>query len=112
MIDSVGWWERETVAAAVDRLLVRTRSGRGGALFVLGSAGLGKTTCLRRAGAAAAPDHEMGEARGDEMESGLPFGLVSQALDALGCPDVIEGGFDVPLEEGGAARAARFYRVL
>lgn len=113
MMGSTGVWERESVAEAVDRLLARTRSGSGGALFVLGGAGLGKTTCLRHAGAVAAPDHVVGLGRGDVMESALPFGLVSQAFEVLEDPDLVgEAGADAPVVAAGAARASRFYRVL
>jgi DNA-binding CsgD family transcriptional regulator len=113
MIDTVELWERGEVLDAVERLLDRTRAGRGGALFVVGGAGLGKTTCLNQARSLAAEDHVIGVGRGDVMESGLPFGLISQALDALGEPHVLG---DVESEEGltgvGAVRASRFYRVL
>ncbi|MCX5188691.1 ATP-binding protein [Streptomyces sp. NBC_00268] len=71
-------------ASAVARLLRETASGRGGALFVVGEPGLGRTTLLRRiltlddtvravylAGAAA--------------ESGLPYAGLHQVVQAYRC---------------------------
>jgi hypothetical protein len=46
---ALGVLERDTVTAAVRRLLGRTRAGAGSALFVVGEAGLGKTTVLNHA---------------------------------------------------------------
>lgn len=113
MIDTAGLWERGAVISAVERLLERARRRRGGALFVVGGAGLGKTSCVNYAVAAASGDHVVGVGRGDVMESALPFGLVSQALDALGEPHVLGGTeFEEGLFGAGAVRAARFYRVL
>ena len=51
-----GTLEREAALAAVTRLISGVRAGRGGALFVVGDAGLGKTTILDRARSLAAPD--------------------------------------------------------
>src|SRR5262249_10234848 len=45
--------ERDAVLAAVHSLIEEALEGRGGALFVVGEAGLGKTTVLEHAAAAA-----------------------------------------------------------
>ncbi len=102
--------EREAVLAAIADLLDRARAGRGGALFVRGEAGLGKTTCLDQATALAAPVLRVGVGRGDVMEASLPFGLLTSVLDAIGFRDV----FTTPAVGAGFGdvRAARFYRVL
>jgi len=107
-------WEREGVIRAVDGLFERARTGRrGGVLFVMGEAGLGKTTSLDYARAVGAIDHSVGVGRGDVMESALPFGLFAQALEGLGGQNVLLG---TETESGrggvGGSRAARFYGVL
>ena len=76
--------ERKQVLAAQERVLDGARAGRGGALFIVAEAGLGKTSVLERAVEVAAADFEVGQGRGDEMERMLPFGLLGQALDSLG----------------------------
>lgn len=102
--------EREAVLAAISGLLDRARTGRGGALFVAGEAGLGKTTCLAQATALAGPAVRVGLGRGDVMEASLPFGIVTSALDAVGYHELIAG----PAAGAGLGdvRAARFYGVL
>src|ERR1700730_2046454 len=57
--------------------------GGGGALFVVGPAGLGKTTVLEHAITAARSRFVVGVGRGDQVEAVLPFGLIGQALDQL-----------------------------
>ena len=42
-------WERDGTLGAIERLLSETREGRGRSLFIVGEAGLGKTTMLERA---------------------------------------------------------------
>ncbi len=86
-------------------------TGRLGGLFVLGEAGLGKTSVLGRAcGAASRAGMDIGLGRGHPMETALPFGLLAQALDGLGG----RGLLDDDRAGAGAAhdRAARFYGVL
>jgi DNA-binding CsgD family transcriptional regulator len=102
--------EREAVSAAVGELLDRLRGGRGGALFVVGEPGVGKTTTLellqRRTGAGV----RVGTGRGDMLEASLAFGLVAQALGDLGmawAPD----REDVAASPA-AIRADRFFGVL
>ncbi|MGH2844331.1 MAG: AAA family ATPase [Solirubrobacteraceae bacterium] len=80
---TTGMAERGDVLDAVERLLADARAGRGGALFVVGAAGLGKTTVLEHAITVAKPWCAVGIGRGDQVEAMLPFGLISQALTQL-----------------------------
>jgi DNA-binding CsgD family transcriptional regulator len=75
--------ERDAVMAAIRDLLRDARGGRGGTLFVVGEAGLGKTTVLRYATAAAGDWFRTGTGQADVAEAALPFGLIGQALDPL-----------------------------
>ena len=75
--------ERDAVLAAVRGLIGAALEGRGGALFVVGEAGLGKTTVLDYAVAGARDRFKVGIGRADVAEAALPFGLISQALEAL-----------------------------
>ncbi|MGH3771478.1 MAG: ATP-binding protein [Pseudonocardiaceae bacterium] len=101
--------EREGVLAAIAGLVDGARAGRGGALFIVGEAGLGKTTCLAQATVLATPAVRVGLGRGDVMEASLPFGVFTAALGAAGYHDL----FTAPAGAGfGDVRAARFYGVL
>ena len=73
------------------RARVSARAGRGGVLFVEGEAGLGKTSILESARRLAEPDLRVGLAQGDAMETSLPFGVLDQALAALGGPSLAAG---------------------
>jgi len=73
--------ERDAVMAAVRSLLGDALGGRGGTLFVAGPAGLGKTTVLKYAAAAAGDRFRTGTGQADVAEAALPFGLIGQALD-------------------------------
>lgn len=75
-----GMAERGDVLDAVDRLLQQAAEGHGGALYVEGPAGLGKTTLLGCAMSTAGSWFGIGVGRGDQVESVLPFGLICQAL--------------------------------
>jgi DNA-binding CsgD family transcriptional regulator len=75
--------ERDAVLAAVHRLIEEALEGRGGALFVVGEAGLGKTTVLEHALAAARGRFRTGLGRADVAEAALPFGLIGQALEGV-----------------------------
>ncbi|MEA2671133.1 MAG: ATPase domain, partial [Chloroflexota bacterium] len=76
--------EREVTLHAAGDLLGHLRRGQGGALFISGEAGLGKTTVLDEVCRRAAVHVRVGFGRGDRMETSLPFGLLEQALDGLG----------------------------
>lgn len=106
-----GTLERETVQAAVTRLMSEAQEGRGGALFVLGEAGLGKTTILDQARSMACPDIRIGWGRGDVMEASLPFGLLAAVIDSANGPrDLLDlPGTDL---RGGDAQAVSFSAVL
>ncbi|MFZ0119133.1 MAG: AAA family ATPase [Pseudonocardiaceae bacterium] len=78
-----GMAERADVLGALERLLDGACAGRGGALFVVGPAGLGKTTVLEHAITAARSRFVVGVGRGDQVEAVLPFGLIGQALDPI-----------------------------
>lgn len=104
-------WEREAVTAATARLLRRVRlEGQGGALFVIGEAGLGKTAVIEQAGSLAGPDFKIGLGRGDPMETMLAFGLLSQSMQGLGGHGLLEPR---PAGESNTdRRAAQFFAVL
>ena len=102
--------EREGVLAAIALVLERARSGQGQALFVIGEAGLGKTSVLERAREGAS-GFQVGVGRGQAMEATLHFGIVSEALRGIGAGTPL----DVPRNAGAAgldARAAYFYSTL
>jgi len=102
--------ERDAVMAAVRGLIGDALEGRGGALFVAGEAGLGKTTVLEHAATIARGRFKTGIGRADVAEAALPFGLISQALEAL-----LDGPawLTDPADRGSApAPADYFYAVL
>jgi DNA-binding CsgD family transcriptional regulator len=86
-------------------------AGGTGAVFVVGAAGLGKTSLIdqacRRAGRAGLA---VGLGRGHPMEVSLPFGLMIQVLDGAGGRGLL--GEDRPGPVSAGDQAARFYRVL
>jgi DNA-binding CsgD family transcriptional regulator len=102
--------ERDAVLAAMHGLLEEALNGRGGALFVVGAAGLGKTTVLEHAVAAARGRFRVGIGRADVAEAALPFGLISQALEGV----LGESAMPADAAERGAAPAPAdyFYAVL
>lgn len=102
--------ERDAVLGAVRALIGDALAGRGGALFVVGEAGLGKTTVLEYAVASAGERLTAGTGRADIAEAALPFGLIGQALDAV-LRD--QAGHAVAAGNGSApAQADYFYMVL
>lgn len=99
--------ERDGIMTAIRTLTTDALAGRGGALFVAGEAGLGKTTVLEYAVATAGGRFQVGVGRADVAEAALPFGLIGQALDAvLAGPPGAAHGDSVP------APADYFYAVL
>ncbi len=106
-----GLLERDEVVASVDQLVAEVAVGRSTALYVLGEAGLGKTSALEYArGRAAAARLAVGLGRGHPMETGLPFGLLAQALDSVGAGRLLGDGQEPPATPND--RAATFFRVL
>ena len=106
-----GLLERGDVTVSAGELVGRVAAGGAGALFVLGEAGLGKTSvidhvCRLAAGAGLA----VGLGRGHSMETGLPFGLVAQALEGVGGRGLL--GEDESGPGSAGDRMARFYPVL
>ena len=107
--------ERGDALGALERLLDGACAGRGGALFIVGPAGLGKTTVLEHAITAARSRFAVGVGRGDQVEAVLPFGLIGQTLDPL-----LEGmhpGATMALDADGGEAAditpqARLYSIL
>ncbi len=96
--------------AAIALVLERARAGEGQALFVIGEAGLGKTSVLERARELAG-GFAVGIGRGQAVEATLHFGIVSEALRGLGAGTPL----DVPRSAAPAgldARAAYFYATL
>ncbi len=111
---ATGMAERGDVLGALDRLLQDAGEGRGGALFIVGPAGLGKTTVLERAITTVGAQFSVGVGRGDQVEAVLPFGLIGQALDQL-LGGRWPGGGTVLDGDNGATDVspqARFYGIL
>lgn len=74
--------ERAVECAALAEAVERAVAGLGALVVIEASAGLGKTRLLESAGElAAAAGAQMLGARGDELESGLPWGVVRQLFD-------------------------------
>ncbi|TMD84109.1 MAG: hypothetical protein E6I74_03705 [Chloroflexi bacterium] len=103
-------WEREGALQAIDGLVSEALNGRGRSLFIVGEAGLGKTTMVERARAGSGSRFKVSIGRGDAAESSLPFGIVDQALRGLGfrSPGQTRIGRRPALQ----ARAARHYAAL
>jgi len=103
-------YERDGVLAAIGLVLERARSREGRTLFVIGEAGLGKTSVLLRA-REMAEGFATGVGRGQAMEATLPFGIISEALRSLGGPSPTDASGGSALA-GLDARATYFYSTL
>jgi predicted ATPase len=101
-------WERDQQLSATAARIAAGSEGRGGTLFVLGEAGLGKTSVLDEACRQAGDDFVVARARCDPMEVSLPFGLLSQVVQALGGAE----GLWTETTEHADARTAALYRTL
>ncbi|WP_198168350.1 ATP-binding protein [Herbidospora yilanensis] len=77
--------ERKVAADAIRERLAEARAGRGGAVFVHGDAGMGKTWLL---GEVAGAGLHVGRAYGSPIGSGVPFDVMTQALSGLGVDDL------------------------
>lgn len=106
-----GLLEREAVTTSVAHLVARVSTGGAGALFLVGEAGLGKTSVIDQAWRGAVGSNlTVGLGRGHPMETGLPFGVLTQAFDGVGGRGLL--GWD-ETDSGSAANwADRYYRVL
>jgi DNA-binding CsgD family transcriptional regulator len=103
-------WERDGTLGAIEHLLSEAREGRGRSLFIVGEAGLGKTTMVERASAAARDEFRITIGRGDAAESSLPFGLIDQALRGLGFRSPTDA--KTARQSPPQARSARLYAAL
>ena len=101
-------WERNRQLSAGDACIAGAREGRGGALFILGEAGLGKTAILEKIQREAGKDLVVARARCDPMETSLAFGLLSQVLHGLGGDEVLWTASTAQDD----ARAATLHRTL
>jgi DNA-binding CsgD family transcriptional regulator/tetratricopeptide (TPR) repeat protein len=99
-------WERGGVSELVAEVLDAARAGRGGALFVEGEAGLGKSSILSAARSLAEPDLLVGLGQGDAMETSVPFAVLDQALATIGGPTLAAG------PQAATARPEQLYRLL
>ncbi len=111
MPDSGGLLERDDVIASVERVLADLSAGRSAALYIIGEPGLGKTSLLELAADLAMRQGlATGHGRGRPMETTLPFGLMTQALEGLGASGLL--GEDDMTAASATERAPRFYSVL
>jgi DNA-binding CsgD family transcriptional regulator len=102
--------EREDAQATIRVLLDNALDGKGGALFVLAEAGLGKSALLDYALELARGRMMVQVGRADVAEAALPFGLVGQALEPLLGPDTLAPAHD---DDQAYERAAnRLHAVL
>ena len=110
MPDTLELIERAEPEQAIrDALAADAVRRMGTAVFLTGSAGIGKTAMLRRAAGLAREDGCMvAHAVASRMERGLPFGLIGQAIVALGGNPVA----DVAELAGAGGQSTRFYRTL
>ena len=109
---SAGLLEREPVLAAIERRLDQAVEGRGGVLFLVGEAGLGKTTMLEAAIEMGQRRFRVGAGRADVVEGRLPFGILAQAVSPL-LDDQVAGELFAPTDEdGGDTPAPRRFFVL
>lgn len=101
-------WERDQHLSAAAARIAGAQESRGGALFVLGEAGLGKTSLLDEICRQADEDLLITRARCDPMETSVALGMLYEVVNGLG------GGAGVwtGAAEGTDARAATLYRAL
>jgi DNA-binding CsgD family transcriptional regulator len=109
---SAGLLERERVLAAIERRLDQAAGGRGGALLLVGEAGLGKTTMLEAAIEQGGRRFRVGVGRADALEARLPFGILAQALSRLLDDDVARELFELSDEDGVDTPAPRRFFAL
>ncbi len=101
--------ERDDVVWTIGHIVDGARRGRGGALFVTGEAGLGKTTVLDHACKLAAPHARVGLARGDVMGTALAFGFMTQVIEDLGGTTLLAQDAVNPSADD--IRASKFHQV-
>jgi DNA-binding CsgD family transcriptional regulator len=81
-VDQAPLVERERELEALERLLAAARDGAGGAVVVQGTPGIGKSSLLAAA-RAAADNLQVVVARGSELEREFAFGIVRQLLEPV-----------------------------
>src|SRR5687767_12433053 len=86
--------EREQALALIDTCLGNAGNRNGKAVFFVGEAGLGKTSLLDEASRRASPHTLCLEARGEQLEQSVPFGLIQELLIGLGRPDLLDAAGD------------------
>jgi DNA-binding CsgD family transcriptional regulator/Tfp pilus assembly protein PilF len=102
-------WGRDRIREEVERFLDAVGEGRGGALFLWGEAGIGKTSHLAEA-CELARDTRVARAQGDAMESAIAFGLAAQLFVDLDSPGLLEhDDLGTPAAQ---VRAAKFFGAL
>ncbi len=109
---SGGLLERDIALGAIMEALGDVERGGGAVVLLAGPAGIGKTS-LVQAGRRAAQEagFGVGSAVGSPMESGLPFGLVGQAMVELGGSDV-DDVVELQRLRDPSARLYRMFRWL
>ncbi|HYA00943.1 MAG TPA: AAA family ATPase [Candidatus Binatia bacterium] len=100
--------EREASLAAVERLLAAAESGSGGALFVVGQAGLGKTALLDAAWNSAAGRFRAGRSQAGSPDASFPWAPLREAMTG------VDPGAPVPeaAAAGADVRASFFFAAL
>jgi DNA-binding NarL/FixJ family response regulator len=104
-------WERDGTLAAIGQLLSDAEASHGRSLLIVGEAGLGKTTMVEQAQELALGHFQVGIGRGDASESTLPFGILDQALRAVGFRRRFNATGSA-MRSGLDARAAQFHTAL
>lgn len=99
-------YERDDALAALDAAATAAGRSEGRAIFFLGEAGHGKTSLLSVAAARYGRAMALRTARGNAMESDLPFAFLEQALEFMSDPSRPSGGGGGADEAGGPGRGA------
>jgi DNA-binding CsgD family transcriptional regulator/tetratricopeptide (TPR) repeat protein len=92
--DASRLYERDEALATLEAAVTAARRGEGRAVFFVGEAGQGKTTLLDVAREYHGHDLTLRAARGNAMESDLPFAFMEQVLDFFSAPSGDEEGED------------------
>jgi len=101
--------ERDAVFRAVRPALLSAREGRTASVFLVGEAGLGKTSALAAA-VRQAPGFQVVRSRGEAAEVSLPFGFLAQIPDCVQAEDARAPVTDLPVAERAAAAWYRLRR--
>ena len=105
-------WERDGVTDAITHVLDQARRSKGEALFVIGEAGLGKTSLLELARRSAGPDFWIGTSVGDPAKTVEPFRFVRAAIGEIGEIDEVDEVGDPHDMTGSPDRVTPFHQVL